>query len=234
MSKVKADGATRTVRPGNGVLDHGVLPFGDSRASSVAPERPARKQIDDDVDDDAVDHRRARRDADEGQAGEAALADLEGDADDFVVSHAHRFGEFAENIAWSGSRAAEHIHVEMHVHCLRPIIGMAELPAESLGAELGSNLPHGEEMGALRAGNRRTISLLSSMPRSPISTRFRTAMFGCDLVHLVLPACASGNARVHGEAVVGAELPVGVEADDAHIAGCAFCDRLSDGVGTAG
>ena len=55
-----------------------------------------------------------------------------------------------------------------------------------------------------------------------------------ELVHLVLPARAAGDARVPGEMIERLRVPVGVEADAADRPRLALGDRLGDGVGAAG
>src|SRR5262245_46628081 len=102
----------------------------------AAGQGKATEKVGDAVDDDAIDHRRAGRDADEGKACKASLADLMGDADDLIVAHADRLGQLAENVARRRTGTTQHIHVEVDAHRLRTAIGIAERSTETIDAEL--------------------------------------------------------------------------------------------------
>ena len=118
-----------------------------------------------------------------------------------VVRHADRLGEVAEQVA---GRRARHRRARpcRSARRRRSVPSYALRSGDSMrpsSPKLRADAPHRDEVApSLR--KLRTYDLSSSMPRSPISTRFGTREVLVELVELVLPAARAGDARIHRRA----------------------------------
>src|SRR5690349_9791441 len=201
--------------------------------SSTARKGEPGEQIGDAIDDNAIDHGRTGWNADEGKAGKTTLADLMGDADDFIIAHADRLRELAEDVAGCRACATQHVHIEVDVDRVRAAIRILERLTEAIDAELGTHLPHRMKMRSLAEKFADDLLVLEHSPLTDLDkVRYRDVVV--ELIHLALPAVGAGDARVHCQAVAIGGIPMRIKADHAYLPFRALGNGLGNGVGTAG
>ena len=114
----------------------------------------------------------------------------------------------------AGAGAADAVHVEMDVHAPGALPGAVEFAHQPLDAEARAQLPRAYEAGALAQVAAHDVLVLEHAALAYLDKVARVHVVE-KLVHLVLPGGGAGDARVSGEIVELARIPVGVEANAA-------------------
>jgi hypothetical protein len=122
------------------------------------------------------------------------------DADHLVVRHADRLGQLAQEIAGRGARAADHVHVEVHVHRIGAGVRVVQFLHEAVDPELRPHLPHRVEVRALLDEPPHDLLALEHAALADLDHVLGREVL-VELVHLVLPASAAGDARIHRQAI---------------------------------